>query len=69
MKYSRKQISKAGEILLTSKSKDEIEQALVLINGWRTNHIPTLVTLKNNLLRLLSKENIEPNLVSQRLKR
>jgi hypothetical protein len=69
MKYSRKQISKAGEKLLTSKSKIEIEEALTLLNNWRTNHLHPLVVLKNNLLRLLFKNNIEPNLISQRLKR
>ena len=69
MKYSRKQISKAGEKLLTSKSNVEIEESLNLINDWRTNHLHPLVVLKNNLLRLLGKNNIEPNLVSQRLKR
>jgi hypothetical protein len=69
MKYSRKQISKAGEKLLTSKSDIEIEETLNLINNWRTNHLHPLVVLKNNLLRLLAKNNIEPNLVSQRLKR
>ena len=69
MKYSRNQISKAGEKLLTSKSKIEIEEALNLINDWRTNHLHPLVVLKNNLLRLLNKNNIEANLVSQRLKR
>lgn len=69
MIYSRKQISKAGEKLLTSKSEVEIETALNLINSWRTNHLHPLVVLKNNLLRLLTKYTIEPNLVSQRLKR
>lgn len=69
MKYSRKQISKAGEKLLTSRSNEEISEALKIINDWRTNHLYPLVVLKNNLLRLLAKNNIEPNLVSQRLKR
>ena len=69
MKYSRKKISKAGEKLITSKSTIEIEDALNLINNWRTNHLHPLVVLKNNLLRLLLKNKIEPNLVSQRLKR
>lgn len=69
MKYSRKQISKAGEKLITSKSNIEIEEALNLINDWRTNHLHPLVVLKNNLLRLLGKNNIDANLVSQRLKR
>ena len=69
MKFSRKQISKAGEKLLTSKSDHEIEEALNTINIWRTNHLHPLVVLKNSLVRLLSKINIEPKLVSQRLKR
>lgn len=69
MKYSRKQISKAGEKLVTSKSENDIEEALNLINNWRTNHLHPLVVLKNSLLRLLTKNRIEPNLVSQRLKR
>lgn len=69
MKYSRKRISKAGESLLTSKSESEVEEALKIINEWRTHHIHPLVVLKNNLLRLLIKFQIEPILVSQRLKR
>lgn len=69
MKFSRKQISKAGEKLITSKSDIEIEEALNIINIWRTNHLHPLVVLKNSLVRLLSKINIEPKLVSQRLKR
>jgi len=69
MRYSRKQISKAGEKLITSKSNKEIEDALNTINDWRTSHLHPLVVLKNSLLRLLSKHSIEPKLVSQRLKR
>jgi putative GTP pyrophosphokinase len=69
MYYSRKQISKAGEKLLTSRSKIEIDEVLILINTWRTNHLRPLVVLKNSLLRLLKKNKIEPNLVAQRLKR
>jgi len=69
MKYSRKQISKAGEKLVTSKSENDVEEALNLINNWRTNHLHPLVVLKNSLLRVLTKNKIEPNLVSQRLKR
>lgn len=69
MIYSRKQISKAGEKLISSKSNEEIEEALNLINNWRTSHLHPLVVMKNSLLRLLSNINIEPSLVSQRLKR
>lgn len=69
MIYSRKKISRAGEKLITSKSQEEFEEALNLINEWRTSHLHPLVVLKNNLLRLLTKIKIEPSLVSQRLKR
>lgn len=69
MRYSRKQISKAGEKLLTSKSKKEVDDALKIINTWRTDHLLPLIILKNRLLRILKSNNIEPNLVSQRLKR
>ena len=69
MRYSRKQISNAGEKLLTSKSKIEVDDALKMINIWRTDHLLPLIILKNRLLRILKSNNIEPNLVSQRLKR
>lgn len=69
MKYSKKQITKAGEKLLTSKSQEEVDKVLELINQWRTSHLLPLVTMKNALLRLLDKTHIEPILVSQRLKR
>ncbi len=69
MKYSRKQITKAGKILLTSKSNEERNDALELINDWRSNHLHPLNVMKNALLRLLGKNKIEPLIISQRLKR
>lgn len=54
---------------MTSKSSKEIEDALNIINKWRTSHLLPLIILKNKLLRTLKENNIEPNLVSQRLKR
>ncbi|MGJ8716590.1 MAG: RelA/SpoT domain-containing protein [Maribacter stanieri] len=69
MKYSRKQITKAGKILLTSKSNEERNDALELINDWRANHLHPLNVMKNALLRLLGKNKIEPLIISQRLKR
>lgn len=69
MKYSRKQITKAGKKLLSSKSIDERNEALELINDWRANHLPPLNVMKNALLRLLVKDKIEPLIISQRLKR
>ncbi|MCZ8227919.1 RelA/SpoT domain-containing protein [Flavobacterium sp.] len=69
MIFSKKQITKAGKILLTSKSEEERNNALDVINAWRTNHLHPLNVMKNSLLRLFTKSGIEPILVSQRLKR
>ncbi|MDO6391183.1 RelA/SpoT domain-containing protein [Pontibacter sp. BT731] len=69
MSYSKKQITKAGKILLTSKSIEERNAALELINIWRSNHLHPLNVMKNSLLRLLNQNKIEPLIVSQRLKR
>jgi hypothetical protein len=69
MKYSRKEISRAGNILLSSKSNDEVNDALNKINIWRTNHIQPLKVMKRRLVKLLEKYNINPILISQRLKR
>ncbi|AUC84025.1 (p)ppGpp synthetase [Polaribacter sp. ALD11] len=69
MKYSRKRISKEGKKLLSSKSSEEVNNALSIINEWRTNHLHPLNVLKNAIIRLLDKNEITPYLVSQRLKR
>lgn len=69
MKYSKNQISNAGKILLTSKSQDEINNAIALINEWRASHMYPLNFMKSSLLKLLNQNNIVPVLISQRLKR
>jgi len=69
MRYSRKEITKAGNIILTSKSEKEINDALNKINIWRTNHLEPLKVMKRRLVRLLNKNSIIPILISQRLKR
>lgn len=69
MIYSKKQISKAGKVLLTSKSQEDINIALDIINTWRTSHLHPLRVMKNALLRILLNSSINPILVSQRLKR
>jgi len=69
MTFSKKQITKAGKILLSSKSQEERNNALDKINAWRTNHLHPLNVMKNSLLRLLNKSGVEPVLISQRLKR
>lgn len=69
MKYSKNQITNAGKILLTSKSQDEIDQAIELINEWRASHMYPLNFMKSSLVKLLNQNNIVPVLISQRLKR
>lgn len=66
---SKKQITNAGIKLLTSKSHDEINEAMELINTWRSCHMHPLNVMKNALVRLMKKYKITPILVSQRLKR
>lgn len=69
MTPSKTQVTKAGKILLSSKSSEERNNALEIINEWRTNHLYPLTLMRNFLVRMLAKNNIEPFLVSQRLKR
>lgn len=69
MLYSKKKISKAGKKLISSKSIEERNIALELINSWRANHLQPLNVMKNSLLRILKKIKVEPLIVSQRLKR
>jgi hypothetical protein len=69
MKYSKNQITNAGKILLTSKSQDEIDKAIELINEWRASHMYPLNFMKSSLVKLLGQNNIVPVLISQRLKR
>ena len=68
MKYSRNQISKAGEILLTSKNEEEVRLATNIINDWRSLHLPVLDELQEAVVSILSREKIQIS-VSRRLKR
>ncbi|MDM1496045.1 RelA/SpoT domain-containing protein [Myroides odoratimimus] len=69
MSFSRKEITKAGDTLLSSKSDEEFEKALQKINIWRSNHIYPMTVMKKSIIKTLDKNNIKPILVSQRLKR
>ena len=69
MKFSRKEISRAGQLILSSKAVKERNEALEKINKWRANHLHPLNVMKNALLRITAKQKISPILVSQRLKR
>lgn len=67
--YSRKQISRAGEALMTAKSPEERNEALQIINDWRSNHVIPLLARKTALLRLMDKNDLQAIILSQRLKR
>lgn len=69
MKYSRNQINKAGEILLTSSDKEKVNQVIDRINDWRMLHLPVLEELYYNIVITFKKENVHIHSVSHRLKR
>jgi len=69
MKYSKKEITRAGNTILVSKSQEEINDALQKINDWRTSHLQPLKVMKRSLMKILAEKKIEPYLISQRLKR
>lgn len=69
MKYSRKQISRAGNAIITSNSKKEVDEAIAMINDWRSNHAFVLDQLKPLLSKLFDDAGIEPLFSSKRLKR
>ena len=69
MRYGRNQINKAGDILLTSSSQEEVTRVIDIINDWRTLHVPALYELQNAILSIFKKKKIKIHLVSCRLKR
>lgn len=69
MKFSRKEISRAGETMMTSSSQNEVNSALDKINTWRLHHLRPLKIMRNGIERLCKKNKIKPLFVSQRLKR
>ncbi|TCN68989.1 RelA/SpoT domain-containing protein [Acetobacteroides hydrogenigenes] len=69
MRFSKKQITNAGKALISAKSKEEIEIALETLNLWRTDHLHPLNVMRKSLEKLMVDNQIEPILVSQRLKR
>lgn len=69
MRYSKNEITRAGNVLLSSKIEDERDLAYLKINDWRTNHLQPLRVLKKKIIDILNEHKITPLLVSQRLKR
>ena len=69
MKYSRKQIDKAGDVLISSKDIEKVECATTMINDWRSHHLLVLDILKSAITEILSHHEIIPLFSSNRLKR
>jgi putative GTP pyrophosphokinase len=69
MKYSRKQISNAGNTIMTSRIIEEVDAAIIIINDWRSNHLLPLNIIGDSLASVLKTNGITPVLTSKRLKR
>jgi len=66
--HSKNQVKKAGETLIKKESKMPEEEALIILNNWRSSHIYPLKVVQNSLryrANLIDKTCI----VTQRLKR
>lgn len=69
MKYGSKKISRAGNTALTSNDKNEVDNAIGIINDWRSLHLIVLDELQNSIVNILTRYNIRGFAVSRRLKR
>lgn len=69
MKYTSKQISKAGEIITTSNDLLAVAGAITKVNDWREQHLPVIEFLMNAIHALFLKHSINPVFSSYRLKR
>lgn len=54
-KYSKKEITKAGQILLSSKLEEERDEAYNKISAWRFNHLQPLMVMKRQLKKSIRK--------------
>lgn len=70
MKYSRKEIDRAGKIIISS-SPDvfALAEAIVKVDDWRKLHLPVIEELSAKVADLLSNEKVPVAFSSQRLKR
>lgn len=69
MKYSKSQINKAGKQLNQVLDEKELDDAILVINDWRTLHLVPLTYLENQLKEILQENRIVSYLMSSRLKR
>lgn len=69
MKYSRKEIDRAGFALIGDADPFKRQQASALVEDWRKSHWPVLRELKDELMELLVKAGIHIQIDSHRIKR
>ncbi len=69
MKYSANQITKAGEVLTSSKDKVAVVEATKKINDWRELHLPVIEKLMMELKRVFADSPVVFVFSSYRLKR
>ena len=69
MKYTASQISKAGEIITTSKDILAVAGAITKVNEWREHHLPVIELLMKEIHKCFSHHSLIPVFSSYRLKR
>lgn len=69
MKYSRKEIDKAGKVAMSAQKKEEFEEAENKINDWRQLHLIPLKKLQTSIIDMLKSNNQNIVFVSRRMKR
>lgn len=65
----RKEIGNAGDILISSKTAEIVSLATQKINNWRSLHLIPLDELLSQINKMMAVLDINPILVSRRLKR
>jgi len=70
MKYTRNQINRAGDLLI-SNDADSLKrsEAINIVNEWRETHFFVLSDLNSQISSLLSKAGVQYAFSSQRIKR
>lgn len=69
MKYSRKEIDRAGFALIGDADPFKRQQASALVEDWRKSHWTPLRELKDELTEILMKSGIQVKIESNRIKR
>lgn len=69
MKFLRKEIDKAGDILISSKTAKIVSLATQKNNNWRSLHLIPLDELLSQINKMMAVSDINPILASRRLKR